>query len=216
MRRHLQTLLILGFTAVFVGYLSVWLRGPGVGLSFLGVEMGEWFKFLGLGSRRDLFYLPPITLGLMLAIWTMTWPAKGGFDWRAWAVRALAVFVSLLAVPAVEDISGPVREQYTLRVVLIGVVVIVALLSGFWRPEGAWRRLPWLLIAFLGLIGAVLPSWLYLQVQPFLSDILGVPVRAGIGLWLNVLGNALIVITSLSQASNISVGENKEKGVAKI
>lgn len=214
MRRYSQTLLILGFTAVFVGYLSVWLRGPGVGLSFLGVEMGEWFKFLGLGPRRDLFYLPPITLGLMLAVWTMTWPATEGFDWRAWTVRALAVFVSLLAVPAVEDISGPVREQYILRVVLIGLVILVALLSGFWRPVGPWRRLPWLLIAALALISALLPSWLYLQVQPFLSNILGVPVSAGLGLWLNVLGNALIVITSLSQASNISAGENKEKGVA--
>jgi hypothetical protein len=215
MRRYSQTLLILGFTAVFVGYLSVWLRGPGVGLSFLGVEMGEWFKFLGLGPRRDLFYLPPITLGLMLAVWTMTWPATEGFDWRAWTVRALAVFVSLLAVPAVEDISGPVREQYILRVVLIGVVILVALLSGFWQPVGGWRRLPWLLITALALISALLPSWLYLQVQPFLSDILGVPLSAGLGLWLNVLGNALIVITTLSQASNISAGENKEKGVAK-
>jgi hypothetical protein len=144
----------------------------------------------------------------MLAVWTMTWPVTEGFDWRAWTVRALAVFVSLLAVPAVEDISGPVREQYILRVVLIGVVIFVALLSGFWRPKGAWQRLPWLFITALGLISALLPSWLYLQVQPFLSDILGVPVSAGIGLWLNVLGNALIVITSLIQVTNISAGEN--------
>jgi hypothetical protein len=213
MRRYSQTLLLLGFTAVFVGYLSIWLRGPGVGLSFLGVELGEWFKFLGLGPRRDLFYLPPITLGLMLAVWTMTWPATSGFDWRAWVVRALAAIVSLLAFPAVEDISGPVREQYFLRVVLIGVVIVVALLSAIWRPKGGWRRLPWLLIAALGLIGALLPTWLYVQVQPFLSDILGVPVSAGIGLWLNVLGNSLIVFTSLYQMFSISSARDKEKGV---
>lgn len=199
MRRYSQVLLIGGFTAVFVGYLSVWLRGPGVGLSFLGVEMGEWFKFLGLGPRRDLFYLPPITLGLMLAVWTMTWPAKEGFDWRAWVVRALAVFVSLLAFPAIEDISGLVRDQYMLRVVLIGVVIAAALLSGFWRPKGRWQRLPWILLAALGVLGALLPSWLYFQVQPFLSELLGVPVGAGMGFWLNVVGNTLIVVLSLYQ-----------------
>ena len=122
----------MGFTAVFIGYLTVWLPGPGVGLSFLGIEMGEWFKFLGLGGRRDIFYFPPISLSLMLAVWTITWPQN---NWQAWAIRALAVLVSLLAFPAIEDITGPVREQYTLRVILIAMVAIVALLSGIWRPS---------------------------------------------------------------------------------
>ena len=221
MRRSSQTLLILGFTAVFIGYRSVWLRGPGAGLSFLGLEMGEWFNFLGLGSRRDLFYLPPITLGLMLAIWTMTWPAResdAGFDWRAWIVRGLAVLVSLLAFPAIEDISGPVREQYVLRVVLIGLVIVVALLSGFWRPKGAWRTLPWIALAVLGVLGAALPAWMFLQVQPFLSDILGVPVSADIGFWLNVVGNTVVAATSLFQLATINraapAANDAKKGAA--
>ncbi len=206
MRKYSQTLLILGFTAIFVGYLSVWLRGPGAGLSFLGIEMGEWFKFLGLGPRRDLFYLPPISLGLMLAVWTMTWPvgASGtGVDWRAWAVRALAVLISLLAFPAIEDISGPARDQYTLRVALIGVVIVVALAAGFWHLKGAWRLLPWIALTGLGVLGAILPTWLFLQVQPFLTGILGVPVDAGMGFWLNLLGNIMVVAIALFQISMI-------------
>jgi hypothetical protein len=214
MRRLSQSLLILGFTAVFVGYLSVWLHGPGVGLTFLGVEMGEWFKFLGLGARRDLFYLPPIILGLMLSVWTWTWPEKDGFDWHAWTVRGLGVLVSLLTFPAIEDISGPVREQYLLRVVLIGLVLGAALVTGFWRPNRGWRRLPWLLLAGLGLSGALLPTWLYVQVQPFLSDILGVSVNAGLGFWLNILGNTLIVIICFYQMLTSEMREDKEIGVA--
>ena len=203
LRRHTQTLLVLGFTAVFVGYLSVWLRGPGVGLSFLGIEMGEWFKFLGLGSRRDLFYLPPITLGLMLAVWTMTWPSTSGpgagFDWRGWTVRMLAVLVSLLAFPAIEDITGPAREEYVLRVVLVGLVTIVALVSGFWRLQEGWRKLPWLIMVILGVLAAILPAWQFLQVQPYLSALIGLPVRSGYGLWLNILGNALVVVVCALQ-----------------
>jgi hypothetical protein len=213
MRRFSQTLLILGFTAVFVGYLSIWLRGPGVGLTFLGVEMGEWFKFLGLDSRRDLFYLPPIILGLMLSIWTWTWPARSDFDRRAWTVRVLGVLISMLAFPAIEDISGPVFEQYLLRVVLIGLVVVVAFITGFWYPKRS-RWLPWLLLTILCLTGALLPAWLFFQVQSLLSDILGVPVSAGLGFWLNMLGNTLIVVISLYQMLTSYIGENENIGVA--
>ena len=40
-------LLALGLTAIFIGYFLVWLPGPGAGLSLIGVEVGEWIKFLG-------------------------------------------------------------------------------------------------------------------------------------------------------------------------
>jgi hypothetical protein len=196
--RHLQVLLMLCFTAIFIGYLNVWLPGPGVGLTFLGIEMGEWFKFLGLGARRDLFYLPPITLSLMLLIWTITWSRQG---WQAWIMRIIAVTISLLAFPAIEDISGPVSEQYMLRVLLIGVVVLVALLCGFWHPTGKRKRLPWLLLALLGLIGAFLPTWIYMIVRPFASQIMGVPIGIGVGVLLNGVGHILVTVVSLFQIS---------------
>jgi hypothetical protein len=199
MKSKQQTVLILAFTAIFIGYLTVWLPGPGAGLSFLGLEMGEWFKFLGLGPRRDLFYLPPITLGLMLVIWTVTWSRQG---WRAWLMRGLAVLVSLLAFPAIEDITGPVREQYTLRVLLIVLVFVVALLSAFWHPKGKLQRLPWMLLALLGLLGLLLPSWIYLQVRPFASQIMGVPIGVGVGVLLNGIGHLLVVTVSLLQLAS--------------
>ncbi len=191
--KHAGGFLMLGFTAVFVGYLSVWLPGPAAGLSFLGIEMGEWFKFLGLGPRRDLFYLPPITLGLSLALWTATWPNNG---WRAWSTRMLAVVVSLLAFPAVEDITGPVQEQYLLRAALVGLVVVTAIASGFWRPHGKLVMLPWALMVVLALIGLILPTWIYFQIRPYTSQIIGVSIGIGLGVWLNGIGNLLIAAIS--------------------
>lgn len=196
MKPRQQTLLILAFTAIFMGTLTVWLPGPGAGLSFLGIEMGEWFKFLGLGARRDLFYLPPITLGLMLAIWTVTWPRQG---WRAWLMRFGAILISLLAFPAIADITGPVREQYTLRVWLVALVAATALLSAFWHPKGRWSGLPWLLMALLGLTGLLLPTWMYAQVRPFASQIMGVPIGVGMGVLLNGAGHLTVMILSLGQ-----------------
>jgi len=191
-------LLIAGLTAVFVGYLSVWLPGPGVGLQFLGVELGEWVKFLGVGQNRDLFYLPPITLGLMLAVWTMAWPNG---RWQTWAMRGLAVLVSLLAFPAIEDLLGVSREQYTGRVYLIGLVLAVALLSGLVGPGLAARRpwLPWLLLALLGLLGAIAPAWMYAQVAPYVSQVIGLPLGIGWGVWLNAGGHLLVTAVAVWQ-----------------
>ncbi|MBK7179447.1 MAG: hypothetical protein IPH82_20095 [Chloroflexi bacterium] len=57
---HLPAALIaLGLTAVFVGYLAVWLPGPAVGLQFLGVELGEWVKFWVWGKIVTCFTCRP-------------------------------------------------------------------------------------------------------------------------------------------------------------
>lgn len=191
-----QLLLVGGFTAIFIGYLSVWLPGPGAGLSFLGIEMGEWFKFVGLGARRDIFYIPPISLGLMLAIWTMTWPEN---NWRAWGMRALAFLISLLAFPAVEDITGSVREQYKLRVFMIALVGLFCLISGWWKPSKTFSWVPWVALTILGLTGVLLPSWMYLEARSFAAQIIGVSIGIGFGVWLNAVGHVLVVGVSLFQ-----------------
>ncbi|MDX1413909.1 MAG: hypothetical protein R3293_06940 [Candidatus Promineifilaceae bacterium] len=199
-RKYTQTILLLGYTAIFIGYLTVWLPGPGAGLSFLGIEMGEWFKFLGLGARRDIFYLPPITLGLMLAIWTMTWPNN---NWQAWTMRGLALLVSFLAFPAFEDITGPVREQYILRVLGIILVAIIAILSGMWRLSQKRAWVPWAAMTVLGLAGIVFPTWIYLNVRSFAAQVIGVPIGIGLGVWLNGVGHLLVTGVSVMQISRL-------------
>jgi len=42
----LQILIKAGFTAILLGYLLVWLPHEAAGLSFIGIELGEWVKFL--------------------------------------------------------------------------------------------------------------------------------------------------------------------------
>ncbi|NHZ72195.1 MAG: hypothetical protein GWP17_03810 [Aquificales bacterium] len=183
-----ERLLLAGLTAVFVGYLSVWLPGPAAGLQFLGVELGEWIKFLGVGAIRDLFYLPPIILGLMLVVLTMGW--ENG-RWQTWIMRGLALLVSLLAFPALEDLMGASRSQYLLRVALIGLVGLTVILMALFGKKlvAKWDWLPWVLLSVLGVVGAVLPLWYYLaQVRPYVSNVLGVPVGVGWGLILYTAG----------------------------
>jgi hypothetical protein len=195
-----QTLFLLSFTTILVGYFMVWLPGPSAGLQFLGLEMGEWTKFFGLGVKRNWFYLPPITLALMLLFFTAGW-ANGRF--QTWLFRAVALGVSLLAFPALEDLTGPSQSEYLSRVAGIGLVVVVAgLLTLFGvqkRPLQQAQRKPWLAPASLvlmivaGLVGLILPTLIYLEVRPFASDLMRLELGFGPGFWLNALGHAALV-----------------------
>ena len=196
--RQRQTVFLLGFTAILMGYLMVWLPGPSAGLQFLGIEMGEWTKFFGLGVKRNWFYLPPLTLALMMLFFTVGWQ-NGRF--QTWVFRGVAVAVSLLAFPALEDLMGPARSEYLSRVAGIGLVVVVAmlllLLGRHERP--LLRSMSWGLMAVAGVIGLVWPTLIYWEVRPFASELMRVPLGYGPGFWLNLFGHALIFVLALSQ-----------------
>jgi hypothetical protein len=180
--------LALGLTAIFVAYFLVWLPGPGAGLSLIGLELGEWIKFLGVGAQRNWFYAPPIVLGLLIALWTATWPNRRAGTWLA---RGLAVAVALLAFPAVAAITSEPRSEWLLRLALIGVVAATAVVAALVarRPGAAW---PWALMAVVALVGAVGPTWAYLAVRPVVGAALRQPVGVGAGVVLNALGCLLV------------------------
>lgn len=202
-RARTQFLLLIGLTAVFIGYFAVWLPGPGAGLSLIGIEMGEWFKFMGVGLERNLFYLPPISLALMLELLTLPW--QNG-RWQTWAMRGLGISVSLLVFPALEDISGPNSHEYLPRVQWIGLVVVTAVAVSLlgWKVDKTIRLwLSWSLLLLLGLVGLVQPTRIYLQVQPNVSQLFGVSVGIGWGLILNGLGHLIVTGISLWQLFNL-------------
>jgi hypothetical protein len=192
--RRVYPLLWAAFTLTLVGYLMVWLPQPVVGLSLIGLEMGEWVKFLpevqaGALPDRNLFYLPPVLRGLMMAVWTVGWPNG---RWQNWIIRGLAVLISLLAFPAVEAIRFEPANQWLLRIGLIGLVGVTAVLSGFMArlPQ---RTLPALLLIF-ALLSLFLPTWAYLAVRPVIAELLRTEVGFGPGLLLHIVGNLLVVI----------------------
>lgn len=183
-----QILLYLSFTAILLGYWLVWLPGPVAGLQLIGLEMGEWVKFLPevragqINAGRDLFYLPPILLGLLIALITITWPNQ----WQTWLVRLLAVAVAWLAFPSLDAIRFEPRSEWLLRLVLVGGVVLVAV-GSYWLRGKFAAALP-LLLTVLALAGAILPTWAYLALRPAIINALARDVGIGPGVWLNGVG----------------------------
>lgn len=194
-----QLLIRIGFTAIFVGYLMVWLPQPLAGLSFIGIEIGEWVKFLPpvrsgeIGPERNLFYLPPIILALMMILWTARWSNR---RWQTWVMRGLAVLVAMLAFPALEAIRYEPISEWLLRLLLLALVFVsaIVLLLTERLPEVTTGRAAWFAIMFLGLLGLVLPTWAYLAIRPAVSELFRGEVGVGPGVWLNAAGHLAAVV----------------------
>lgn len=192
--RRSLALLFMGLSAVFVGYFQVWLPGPAAGLQIIGLEMGEWIKFLGVGRGRDLFYLPPVAMGLVIALLASIWPNGRPHTWVA---RGIAVAVALLSFPAVASIQLEPSSEWLLRLALIGLVVVVAVLGALFNQRAAASPWIWLLIAAVALLGAALPTAEYFAVRPVVEEIMRRPIGTGLGVWLNAIGSLLVAAVAL-------------------
>ncbi len=181
-----------GLTAVVLGYFLVWMPHQSVALSLIGLDIGEWTKFLpqmqsGQLPNRNLFYLPPITFGLMLALLTVDWPNR---RWQTWAARATAVGVSLLAFPSLDALQFEPASEWWLRLTMIGLVVVVA---GGTAVLKRWPALVRLLLLLVALSGAILSLYAYLAVRPVVSALLGESLGIGLGVWLNTVGHLMVL-----------------------
>ncbi len=190
-----QTFLFLAFVAIFVGYFMVWLPHETAGLSFTGLEMGEQAKFLPpvregqIVPGRSLFYVPPITLALMLVLLAARWPNR---RWQTWAARALAVALSFLVFPALEAL-GTEAAEWLWRVLMIVLVALTVVLTSVAGHRLSSRAL-WLLFLLVALAGAILPTWAFQSVRPLFASLLHAEIGIGPGVWLNGVGHATAAV----------------------
>ena len=191
-----RLLLFLGLTAAFVGYFRIWLPGPAAGLQIIGLEMGEWIKFLGVGPRRDLFYLPPIAMGLVIALLASTWPNDRP---RTWVARGLAVAVAMLSFPAIAVIQLEPPSEWLLRLGLIALVAVVAVAGALFSRRAAALPWIWLPIAAVAVLGAMLPTLQYFAVRPVVEAIMRRPIGIGLGVWINSAGLLLVAAVALTE-----------------
>ena len=187
-----QPTLFAAFTLILAGYLSVWLPHEAAGLSFIGVELGEWVKFLPQvqsgepAANRELFYLPPLTLAAMMVLVSARW---SGRRWQTWAFRALALLVAMLAFPSLDAIRFEPASEWLLRFLLVATVAILALGAGFLAKLPPW--LLWFSVVFLALSGALLPSWVYLSIRQPVASLWREQPAIGAGVWLNFAGHVI-------------------------
>lgn len=192
-----QSLLFFALTLVLLGFFTVWLPHDAAGLSYLGLEMGEQAKFLPqvrsgeIAPGRSLFYLPPVVAGAVIILLTSRWPNR---RWQTWAARAIGAGLSFLVFPAIEAL-GTEAQEWLWRVLMIGAVLLLAVAAPYLRRLA--DRGIWLAIGLLALLGAVLPSWVFLEVRTAFAAVLQQQPGIGIGFWLNLAGQLLLLMLSV-------------------
>lgn len=188
--------MFLGLTMILVGYFMIWLPGPSVGLQIIGIELGEWIKFLQAGARRDWFYLPPIIIGLVIALLAATWPNS---DIKTWLARGLAVAVALLSFPAVAAIQLEPAREWLARLLAIALVAGIAAAGALVAARASKPSWIWLIISAVALIGALLPTIQYVVIRPAVEEALRRLVGFGPGVWLNAGGSLLVATIALAE-----------------
>jgi hypothetical protein len=121
-------------------------------------------------------------------------------------MRVVAVFVSMLALPAFEVVRFEPLDQWLVR--LLAVVLVVGAAFAVAHIHPGMEMKPWIYatagMVCLATIGAILPTWVYLSVRPAAEQVIGVNVGFGPGFWLNLGGNIAVATAGLLYLNNLS------------
>lgn len=179
------------YTLILGAYFLPWIDHPTAGLTFIGLDVSEWIKFLpqiqsGELPNRDLLYLPPICLGGCLAASTLLMNTKA--RWPGWALRFLAIGIGLLAFPSLDALRFEPADQWRSRLLWIGLLTfwalgVVPLIDRLLEKKGA-GQLAYLTQFVLAAAGAILPAVVLLPTRRVAAEWLRVDLAVGWGFWL--------------------------------
>jgi hypothetical protein len=207
-------LLLLGWLLAAVGYYGPWTVHSTAALTLSGVDIGEFVKFLpgvlegSLAVIRQLFYLPPVTIVLSVAL--LVGSRQLHYPWPLRIlIIGLAVPVSLQLMPPAWSLESLRTAEFRAQTIALGVCWLA--LASFWL----WGSLPaWLtasLSASLALAALVLSVWQFVLAKPAIDEVYRTAASFGWGFYLCQAGLAITAVGSLwlalqSQASARSQG----------
>lgn len=192
-------LLPLAALLTLAGYLGAWVAHPVAGLAILGLDLGEYVKFLpevrrgATGLWREGFYLPLVAASLACSLAAFRAELRYGWPARS-ALLAIAVVASLNLLPPAwtpQRMLTPEFHQQTAALLLgLGAVAF--------SPELALlpQRVVAALIALLALAAAIVPPWQFLAVLPAIALLYNHPLWPGWGMYGMIAGLALLLVAA--------------------
>ncbi len=197
-------LILLGVALILVGYFSPWVPHRAAGLALTGFEIGEWIKFapeVQSGSsplRRVDFYWPPAVAAMGLALLAGN---SRPWRWRDWSLVVIAVILSLLPFPLLEEISdlnGIKANIGRLGLVAMGEITCLVVIARQGLPAKV-RGTALLLAAGFGVI---LVSRAFSTAEPIVERLYDQAIDPGPGYNLTRCGMALLSMAGISRLVN--------------
>ena len=206
-------LLPLGALIAFWGYVGPWVDHRVAGLAILGLDLGEYVKFLpavraGTTSLwREGFYLPLIAISLTLSLCTwrpdLRWPPA---DTRSpahpltrsvfrWLLVALQVIGSIAAALNLLPPAWTPQRMTTPEFQQQAAALLLCLIAVAFGPFLALlpRRLTGALLLLLCLPAAVVPVQQFLAVLPEIAGLYNHPLTPGWGMYVMLFGLLLLM-----------------------
>jgi hypothetical protein len=204
---------VLGLVLAIVGYFGPWVSHRTAALTVTGWELAEFAKFFPqvqggtVSIARELFYLPLVTVSLVLAFLASRSPARPA-RWVVPPLLATLLVAALLPYSVVDAARqalatrGPlvVDPQYTGQLVLVALGVALTLLVPLARRLP--RRLQDVLIALLALAGAIPALWQFALLHPLVVALYAAPVGLGWGLIGCAAGSVLLLLSGVLVAAS--------------
>lgn len=208
-----QYLLLAGALITLVGYFAPWVNHQAAGLAILGLDLGEYVKFLvpvrdgAIWVWREGFYLPLLTVSLALSLFAF----RPEMRWALW-LRILALGV---AIGAALNMLPPAWTPALLRTPefrLQSLWIVLALCAILVSPLFALlpRWLAQAVVVAAALASLVLCTWMFFAILPAIEALYNHPIAAAWGVWLTCGGLILLAAGALTagsaQSRSIEVG----------
>ncbi len=193
-------LLPLGALLALVGYFGPWIGNPVAGLVVIGLDMGEYVKFLpsildgSIQVWREGFYLPLVAVSLALSLQAFRKERRYG-----WATRAVLIAVAIIAalnlLPPAWTPQRMLTQEFRLQFFAIVFLLAAVALSPFLAllPQKAAGAA----MAIMALAATAVPIIGFLRVLPDISLVYNRPQSAGWGLYVMLLGLMILAVLGM-------------------
>jgi hypothetical protein len=202
-------LLPLGGIVALAGYFGPWVDHPVAGLVVMGLDLGEYVKFLAavragqLALWREAFYWPLAAVSLTYAL--ITFRADLGYRWwlRAGLVAA-ALAAALNMLPPAWTPQRLLTPEFQQQTAMMAVCVAAVVFSPFLALLP--RRLTAVLIVILTLMGAAVPVWQFVRVLPEIVPLYGHALAPGWGVYVLAAGFGAVVAGAVALGWRVTSG----------
>lgn len=184
-------LIVVGAALALVGYFAPWVNHPAAGLAILGLDLGEYVKFLvpvrdgSIRVWREGFYLPLLTVSLALSFFAfraeVAWPL-----WLRIVALATAIVAALNMLPPAWTPALLRTPEFRLQTIWILLALAAVATSPLLALLPRW--LPAALTVAGALASILLCAWMFFAVLPAIETLYNHPIRAAWGLWLMLAG----------------------------
>lgn len=185
----------IGALLTLGGFFGPWVNHRVAGLVILGLDLGEYVKFLPpvrsgeLALWREGFYLPPVAVSLSLSLVLFRRELR-----LHWAARTLLVAVAIVAalnlLPPAWTPQRMLTPEFRIQAAALGLCLLAVAFSPFLALLP--RTVTAASIALLAL-ASLLPLWQFARVLPAIAALYNHPLTPGWGVYVLALGLAVLL-----------------------